>query len=273
MTLVEGAICMETILKRISTRNFLDEELDLKSQELIKHIISLENDTIFGHSFNVNLVDQHFMKKNKVKRIGTYGVITGKPSYLFAGIDDDMQSFIDYGYNLEKMVLDLTENNLQTCWLGGTFSRRTLFKLYRLSNDSVIPAVIAVGKKSEKRSFVQNLMGSNYHNRKSFIELFYHNEVYIPLDPKDAGIYYEPLEALRMAPSAMNGQPWRATVKGDKVHFYCDTTNMSKTKYVDIGIGLSHFDRLCKKNNIEGRWQLLDYPSPRNLKYIISYVI
>lgn len=264
---------METIMKRISTRNFLEEELDDKSQELVKHIISLENDSVFGHTFEVQLVDQRFMKKNKVKRIGTYGVITGKPSYLFAGVEDNYQSLVDYGFNLEKMVLDLTENNLQTCWLGGSFSRRTLFKLYKLSNELVIPAVVAVGKKSEKKSFVQNLMGSNYHNRKSFKELFYLGEAFVPLEPQEAGQYFEPLEALRMAPSAMNGQPWRATVKGDKVHFYCDSTNMSKVKYVDMGIGFSHFERICKKNNIEGRWQLLDYPSPRNLRYIISYVI
>lgn len=171
------------------------------------------------------------------------------------------------------MVLDLTENDLQTCWLGGSFSRKTLFKLYKLSNDLVIPAVVAVGKKSERKSFVQNLMGNNYHNRKPFGELFYYNEAFVPLNKNEADVYYEPLEAMRLAPSAMNGQPWRAIVKANKVHFFCETTNITKIKYVDMGIGLSHFDRICKKNNIEGRWQLLDLPSPQSLKYIISYVI
>ncbi|PKM93405.1 MAG: hypothetical protein CVU84_15570 [Firmicutes bacterium HGW-Firmicutes-1] len=263
---------METIIKRISTRNYLDEELDQHEQELVKNIIDLENSAIFGHTFEVKLVDQKFMKKNKVKRIGTYGVITGKPNYMFAGIENDNQSLIDYGFVLEKMVLDLTEKDLQTCWLGGSFSRRTLFKLYKLSNELFIPAVVAIGKKSEKKSFVQNLMGSNYHNRMRFEEIYYDNKPYAPLNALTAGEYFEPLEAMRMAPSAMNGQPWRAVLEGDKLHFYCETTNMIKMKYVDMGIGFSHFDRLCTQKNIEGRWQLLDIPSTSKLQYIISYV-
>ncbi|PKM52530.1 MAG: hypothetical protein CVV02_01910 [Firmicutes bacterium HGW-Firmicutes-7] len=263
---------MENIIKRISTRNFLEEELSQKDQEQVKNIIDIENSAIFGHNFDINLVDQKFMKKNKVKRIGTYGVITGKPSYIFAGIENDNHGLIDYGFILEKMVLDLTEKDLQTCWLGGSFSRRTLFKLYKMSNDLFIPAVVAIGKKSEKKSFVQNLMGTNYHNRKRFEELYYYNEAYKPLNTIAAGEYYEPLEAMRLAPSAMNGQPWRAILEGDKVHFYCDTMNMTKLHYVDMGIGLSHFERLSKQKNIDGRWQLLDIPSTNKLKYIVSYV-
>lgn len=263
---------METIIKRISTRNYLDTALEQKSQDVVNEIIHKEYPSIFGHTFDFKFVDQKFMKKNKVKHVGTYGVISGNPSFIFAGITDGYKSIVDYGYILELMVLELTGNALQTCWLGGTFSRKTLYKLYKLSSEVSIPAIVAVGKKSSKKSFVQNLMGSNYHNRKDFSTIFYDKEVGAPLKEEIAGAFLEPLEGLRLAPSDMNGQPWRVIKEDHRLHFYCGVNKMTQMKYVDMGIGLSHFDYMRKKKGIEGSWDILDISPIKNLKYIISFV-
>ncbi len=262
---------METILKRISTRNFSEEGLDKDKLEIVTKVINKENKGIFGNCFEFNLVDQKFMKKNKVKRIGTYGVITGNPSYIFATTDNSVKQIMDYGFVLENIVLDLTDSNIQSCWLGGTFSRKNLYKMFKLAQEDKIPAVIAIGNRGEKKSFVQNLMGSNYHSRKPFGELFFNNEPFKKLSQEQAEAFYEPLEAMRMAPSSMNDQPWRAIKEKDVIHFYCEMNNESKSKYVDMGIGLSHFQRLCAKNNIHGRWDVFDNANINNMKYIISY--
>lgn len=263
---------MENIVKRISTRNYLETALEPKSQATVKEIIHKEYPSIFGHTFDFQFVDQKFMKKNKVKRVGTYGVISGNPSYIFAGITDGYKSIIDYGYILELMVLELTGNDLQTCWLGGTFSRKTLYKLYKLSSEVSIPAIVAVGKKSTRKSFVQNLMGNNYHNRKDFETIFYDGEVGAPLKEEMAGAFLEPLEGLRLAPSDMNGQPWRVIKEVNRLHFYCATNQMAQMKYVDMGIGLSHFDYIRKKKGIEGSFHILELSQIKSMKYIISFI-
>lgn len=264
---------METILKRISTRNFSEEGLDKDKLEIVEQSINKEQKSIFGNNFEFKLVDQKFMKKNKVKRIGTYGVITGNPSYIFATTDNSVKQILDYGFILENIVLELTDKNIQSCWLGGTFSRKNLFKMYKLAQEDKIPAVIAIGNRGDKKSFVQNLMGSNYHSRKPFGELFFNNEPYKKLSQEQAGDFYEPLEGMRMAPSSMNDQPWRAIKENGIIHFYCEMSTESKNKYVDMGIGLSHFERLCSKNSINGRWEVYDNANIRTLKYIISYSV
>lgn len=263
---------MKNIIKRISTRNYTDEGLSVNEEELVKKILSQEYKSIFGHKLEVKLVDQKFMKKNKVKRVGTYGFITGNPSFIFAGIESNQESYIDYGYVIEHMVLKLTDQGFETCWLGGTFSRKVLFKLYKLTKEVTIPAVVSVGKKSNKKSFVQNLMGSNFHNRRPFETLFFENQINNPLKVEKAGAFREPLEALRLAPSVMNLQPWRVLIEENKAHFYCETTSMNQMKYVDIGIGLSHFDYITEKNKTEGNWEVLNIPSHKNLAYMISFI-
>lgn len=269
---MKGDLKMENIEKRISTRNYLEAEMSDAEQEAVKQILDQEYKNLFGHVMDIELVDQKFMRKNKVKRVGTYGVVTGRPNYIFAGIENDNHAYIDYGYVIERIVLDLTAKDFQTCWMGGTFSRKTLFKLYKLPNKVTIPAVVTVGKKSEKKSFVQNLMGSNYHNRKPFESIFYDKQLNSPLKPEAAGVFKEPLEALRLAPSAVNGQPWRVILEDNKLHFYCESNVMIPMKYVDMGIGFSHFDYMREKKEIEGNWEVLEKSNLKNLKYIISFI-
>ncbi len=263
---------MENIIKRVSTRNYLDVELTDHEKDSIQQILHEDYKSIFGHALDLKFVDQKFMKKNKVKRVGTYGVITGNPGYIFAGIESDMNAYIDYGYVVELIVLKLTGQDFQTCWMGGTFSRKTLFKLYKLSKNVSIPAVITVGKKSEKKSFVQNLMGNNYHNRKPFENIFFNGQMNSPLQPEAAGAFREPLEALRLAPSAINAQPWRIVKEDHKIHFYCETTGVNPMKYVDIGIGIAHFDLIREKKGIEGAWEVLSIHSQKNIRYVISFI-
>lgn len=267
---------MENINKRISVRNFADDSLHMMDQLKIKKISEETYDSIFNHQFDFHLVDQRFLSKHKVKRVGTYGFITGQPSYIFAGVKHDYKSVLDYGYQLEQMVLKLTELDFSTCWLGGTFNRKVLKKLYKLEKNIHIPAVIAVGQKSPKKNFVQNLMGSNYHNRKEFHLLFFNEEPFNPLDKTHSGVFSEPLEALRLAPSSMNHQPWRVIKQGNTIHFYCEVGQESDKSFIarslDMGIGLCHFDLRRKDLGIEGAWETLEHKDIHKLKYVISFV-
>ena len=43
---------------------------------------------------------------------------------------------------------------------------------------------------------------------------------------------------MRLAPSSLNSQPWRAVVDGDTAHFF--VAAKARDNYVDMGIGLAH---------------------------------
>jgi hypothetical protein len=71
--------------------------------------------------------------------------------------------------------LFLTDLNLGTCWLGGTFNKKGFSKKMLLKKDEIIPAISPTGiisnKKVLKDSILETIAGSNY--RKAWDELFF----------------------------------------------------------------------------------------------------
>ena len=78
---------------------------------------------------------------------------------------------------------------------------------------------------------------------------------------------------LRLAPSAVNKQPWRVLKKDTNIHFYLTSTK-GLTK-IDIGIGLCHFHLSAIENNISGEFVSLDFMESiqeNNFTYVISWI-
>ena len=71
--------------------------------------------------------------------------------------------------------------------------------------------------------------------RDAFSSLFHKDDFYTPLTKKDAGIYSDALEAVRLAPSSLNCQPWRVVLNDEGLHFY-----KTKNKYINKVAGLGN---------------------------------
>ena len=99
-----------------------------------------------------------------------------------------------------------------------------------------------------------------------------------PLGISDAKAaqYKEALEAVRLAPSAVNHQPWRAVVNQDGVHFYL-VRSMKKSspdlQKTDMGIALCHFDLVMKEQGGNGTFAFRDpgISMPEKTEYIVTY--
>ena len=85
-----------------------------------------------------------------------------------------------------------------------------------------------------------------FHSNE-FEELFFLGGFSAPLTAEEAGGLADALELVRLAPSAVNKQPWRAVVCGDTVHFYEKRSKGFVTaegwdvQKIDMGIALCHF--------------------------------
>ena len=96
--------------------------------------------------------------------------------------------------------------------------------------------------------------------RKPFDELFFYENVETPLLIKDAGDYSIALEMVRLAPSAVNSQPWRVIRTKDEYHFFAADTRyyrLVKSNFLlnnDMGIALSHFELTCRELGLKGKW-------------------
>lgn len=201
---------------------------------------------------------------------GTYGTISGTSSYFLVSADDDIYSLISAGFKGEELVLRCTAAGLGTCWLSGTFRHSDFDVLPQTENRRLI-AIIAVGYPASsgrlRERFTRMALGSR--RRRAFDSLFFENNFSTPLSSESRFVIA--LEMLRLAPSSVNSQPWRALVCGNSVHFYCK--QKSDINILDCGIGLSHFDEVLRSYDVNGCYKVVsDAPECGGLRYLISYL-
>jgi nitroreductase len=173
----------------------------------------------------------------------------------------------DYGHCLERAVLAATDLGLQTCWLGGSFSKSSFARKIEATRNETVPAVVAVGYPAEgtKDTRMRQMAGSK--RRLPTGQLFFEARPGEPLDLSRATEYAEALEAVRWAPSASNKQPWRLVRSEGAWHFYLQRTKgygrgtatfsllrLADLQRVDMGIAMCHFELVAREHGLGGRW-------------------
>ena len=108
--------------------------------------------------------------------------------------------------------------------------------------------------------------GVKADSRYDFEELFFNGDFGTPIsEGQSMGLgLHDALETVRLAPSAVNKQPWRIVIAGNKAHFYekhdkgfvNDNYDLQK---IDLGIALYHFESQLLS---EGRKPVLSYENP-----------
>jgi nitroreductase len=268
----------EAIKTRRSIRSYADKPLDrellLKIQEIIK------NPEIgpYGNRPKFVLFEKTDVKKNYKVRLGTYGFISNAKYFIGGAIEKFEYSEVDYGYSLESIIIELTRLGLGTCWIGGSFNRKDYETLLNKRDYEIIPCVTPAGYKAENKRLLERIKDkiSDPSQRKPFEELFFENNPETPLEYNKKQKYNQVLELLRLAPSAVNKQPWRVIKAGNKYHFYINRKKKEQEKNidlqkVDIGIGLCHFKIGINELALNGKWHIND-PEIGSWEYIISWI-
>lgn len=242
---------MITAMKtRRSVRSYADKDMPLGSGTKIKEFAHTLT-TPFGTKPRIEYVE--FADYPRNKRLSTYGVIKN-PKYFLVGITGRESGCAeDLGYLFEGVVLCATAYGFGTCWLGGTFNKGAFADRVGLNVDETLPVIAPVGYASDKKPLTAKLMGlaTSSKKRKPFEELFYKDHWHQSANAKEVGDFAVPLEMVRLAPSAMNAQPWRVLVEGDKrVHFY--RAGHRHLNQVDMGIGLCHFELAAGELELSG---------------------
>jgi hypothetical protein len=146
------------------------------------------------------------------------------------------------------------------------FKRSAFARKIGLTADEVMPAVSPVGYTAQKKTLTDSLFKflARSKTRKPWQELFYSNDFNTPLTKSDVERYATCLEAVRLAPSASNQQPWRILreEENNTFHFYLRRTKMYAKaikridlQKVDMGIAMCHFELLAKELGLKGNWQ------------------
>ena len=268
----------ETIKKRVSVRTYEPKSLSEKDKEELKNEIDKLTNP-FGVKVNIHLIEKN--TESKGEKLGTYGVIKGAKTFLGLSVDKSEYGLIAAGYQFENLILYATNMGLGTVWLAATFSREQFENAMDIKKDELFPAISPIGYVAGKRSVTESLMRKTMKSdkRKPWEEIFFMDSFEKPLSKEEANEYVNPLEMLRIAPSATNAQPWRVVKKQGAYHFF--ETHKSNTKEeeimikkVDLGIALSHFHQTALENGLTGNFEKqseLKIDIPENTDYIISW--
>lgn len=208
-------------------------------------------------------------------------VLCGDTLYVGAKITPTEHWNEAYGYAFEKLVLAAQSLGLGTVWIGGTMNRAIFEKAMALEAGEIMPCVTPVGYTAAKMSIREGLMrkGVKADWRMPFEELFFDGTWEKPLTAEKADALAYPLEMVRLAPSAVNKQPWRAVVAGDTVHFYLQRNKdfaigqSGDMQKIDAGIALCHFDLAAQEAGLKPQFLLSDpgLPLEAGMAYIASY--
>lgn len=262
---------INTIIKnRHSVRSYENIELSAEVKEKLQAYLEEINQSegIFGGRVRVELVQKQ-LGENEVK-LGTYGVIKGANCYLAVAYKKSRYDLEDLGFLFEKVILFCTSLGLGTVWLGGTFSKGDFAKAIQLQENELLAIVAPVGIESEKKSIVAKIFGSTSSKRKDFSKLFFNENFDTPLTSESDRAYDEVLEMVRLAPSAMNKQPWRILKEGNQYHIYSEgKTDMSR---IDIGICMCHFYLVAKEKGLQGEFKVIGGKSHDQYKYVVSWI-
>jgi hypothetical protein len=227
------------IATRRSIRTFKKQGFQTFEIEKIQSIINQTSAITTPYKTKIipNFINQVSAESEK---IGTYGFVKNAAAFIAGSIDNELAQIIDFGFIFELIVLHLSELNIGSVWLGGTFNRSTVRKY--LTTDKLVPAVLAIGYPDDQ-SFGEKAirMVVKASNRKSLSEIVSLVGV-TSISDKLVKVF----EALRLAPSGSNQQPWRIILyKGHFELYLLRTPNYAKElnyemQGLDMGIALAH---------------------------------
>ena len=295
MTMGLNSELVTAIRARRSVRSYRNEPLSPDDESFLRALVDELSEAEGPSGTRLRLLLSTELELSG--KVGTYGVIMGARSYVGAVTTNTPGSMLDLGYLFERMVIELTARGLGTCWLGGTFDRKSFAAGADLAPGEILPIITPVGYPAERSGlqdrFMRTMAGSD--RRKPFGELFFDGGFDRP--HAAAGSWANALELVRIGPSASNKQPWRVVLapagaaSPTAAHIYlARTPGYIGTKLgfdiqrIDIGIAMYHLQAAMSASGHHGRWQFADPgidpdsdiapPSPpdEHTEYVATYL-
>lgn len=265
-----------TIKARKSVRTYNDKPLiEADCAALLLMMEAAGNP--FGETVHVHIAD-----KSKGEKLGVSGIVRGAQTFLGVSAPLTPLSPLAMGYQFESLLLGATAIGLGTVWLGGSFKRPPFARAMGVGADEWLAAISPVGYEAARKGSAEKIMRSvmKADERELWRDIFTEDGFQVQLTEESAGEYAVPLEMLRWAPSAANGQPWRV-VKKDNVFYFYETHKASlsdaekRLKQMDLGIALAHFHLTAQQLGLKGYFEqcaLKDVHIPEDTFYHMSWV-
>lgn len=254
---------MEAIYGRRSIRQYRPVTLSAELTEQVQDICRERKPLYEQIPLGIHLVDGIAMQRILPGLVGSYGKVMA-PHYLVVTSANQPGYLENVGYTLEQIVLKLTCLGLGTCWIGGRVQQLDLSTVVKMPVGQSPVVLIAVGHPAEG---VELLRVPAQAKRKPMTELVL---------GKPSERWQSVLAAGRMAPSAINIQPWRFIVEGPQTHLFVAAAGMGRLiksfLRLDAGIALSHIEIAAGQLGQPIRIQKQQEAAHRQWEYVTSII-
>ena len=188
--------------------------------------------------------------------VGSYGKVRGAPAFI-AFIGDTRAPSVqeEVGYTGEGIILEATALGLNTCWVAGFFRPEGVTSLVEIKENERVLAVTPVGYASGFESLGERLMtGFGLAHRRLPISKLISS---VSVDKLPEWLRAS-LEAARLAPSAVNRQPWGFDVDDSGITIFVRTggPEFNVSKRLDCGIAMLHVEVAALSLGVQGQWEL-----------------
>ncbi|MFT4104733.1 MAG: nitroreductase family protein [Lacrimispora sp.] len=213
------------IENRVSRRKFEKEPITGSKKE---NIISLIDQLNEASGLTMAFMEDGSNAFGKLRK--SYGLFTNVRSLiLMKGRKDDRDLKEKIGYYGEDLVLSITDLDLGTCWVGGTFDKEEL----PVEDGEELACVIVTGKAAAP-SLTEKMVRSATHRKVKSMEERIMSDQPLPQWVENG------MKAVLLAPSAKNTQ---------KVMFKYENNTLSaqiaddySMDLIDLGIAKKHFE-------------------------------
>jgi hypothetical protein len=279
---------MDLIEHRHSCRTYEKRFLGAEAAGGIRTVIKQLPPGPFGGTVRTILAAASEGDTEALKGLGTYGFIRNPAAFIIGAVREEKRSMVDFGYQMQVIALHLEDMGLASCWLGGSFRKSRFAAKIACAGDETVPAVLSAGYPAARSTLRDKVirLGAGSDRRKPRASLFFSGSFGTSLQERDAEGYAPALDAVRLAPSASNRQPWRIVFDREKraFHFYLARTpgyaerarrgGMSDLQLADMGIALCHFEAAASAGRLSGRFQSVNpglAGAPAGIEYIVSW--
>jgi len=184
--------------------------------------------------------------------IGPFGKIKGVPAFIaFIGNMGSPNVHEQVGYMGEGIILEAEALNLASCWVAGFFRPNVVASLTRIDKGERVLAVTPIGYAIKRQALEERLMTGFglTHRRRALSDL-----VTGLLESEWPQWIRAALEAARLAPSAVNRQPWRFHIEPHSITVSVNTLSREYglSKRLCCGIAMLHIEVTALNCGIRG---------------------
>ncbi len=235
----------EALRARISVRAYEKRPL---APEIVSELRAVIDECNSAAGLRFQLVDRNDAKKPAVKLAPAMFAGEVYTCALLVGPGDGPGGEL-VGYFGEKLILKAVSLGLGTCWVAGTYDRKSVSP--EIGEGEKLWAVVPIGYAAAKTPLMQRTIRSRIRAKDRKTEAFVEADHPYPSLPAwvRAGA-----EAVKAGPSAVNQQPVNVVYREGLVTMRLWREKKNDMMYMDLGIAKYQFQVAADNAGVRGFW-------------------